>query len=139
MTTEMMKEYLEKYRIADSHINCLIEEKQTVKERALRCGAVPADGSKSVGTHSDTVARSVEKMMLLEKQIDKEIDALVAMREDIMSKISKLDDYCLEQLMYQKYICGNTLEVIGENMGYCTKQVGRLHKKALLMLAEICP
>ncbi|MBQ2390934.1 MAG: hypothetical protein II306_04115 [Clostridia bacterium] len=138
MTTEMMNEYLERYRIADNHIDCLIEEKQAVKERALRCGITPSDGSKSVGSHTDTVARSVEKMILLEQQIDKQIDALVAMREDIMNIISKLDDYCLEQLMYQKYICGHTLETIGENIGYCTKQVGRLHKKALSILAEIC-
>ena len=137
MTIDELKQYLDSYRLLDGHINSLIEEKDRWKDRALRCTVSMHDGGSKSTVHNDIISYSVEKMIMLEKEIDREIDRLVDMRQDIQKMLDSISDERIKQLLYRKYILGQTLEQIGENMYLCTKQVGRDHRKALQMLVDL--
>lgn len=69
-----------------------------------------------------------------------ELDTLISLREIIMSEIAALSSTKLMRIMYLKYIKCMTFEQIGEDYGYSTRQVMRLHNTALEhMFEKDCP
>lgn len=65
------------------------------------------------------------------KQYSNEIWEAVELREEIERKIREIDDDLLSELLFQKYICGRTLYEISLLLNYSTRQIERLHIKAL--------
>ena len=63
--------------------------------------------------------------------ISNELDKLIAMREIIMAETAALPNAKLMRIIYLKYIKCMTFEQIGENYGYSTRQVMRLHNEAV--------
>lgn len=122
MTYGEKKVLLENYLTLDAEIDALINEKQKWYKRALKL----KEDSQSVF--------ALNKVISLEKEIDRKIDNLVDLRGAIYNSIEKLDDFMLKKILYLKYISGKTFEEIGEEVGYCTRQISRLHKKAIDML-----
>ena len=53
------------------------------------------------------------------------------LREEIESKILKIDDELLQELLFQKYIFGKNLEEISLILNYSKRHIERLHIKAL--------
>ena len=68
--------------------------------------------------------------------ISNELDMLVALREIIMAEISALPGAKLMRIIYLKYIKCMTFEQIGEDYGYSTRQVMRLHNEAVGYMFE---
>lgn len=68
--------------------------------------------------------------------ISNELDKLIAMREIIMAEIAALPNAKLMRIIYLKYIKCMTFEQIGENYGYSTRQVMRLHNEAVEIMFE---
>lgn len=68
--------------------------------------------------------------------ISNELDKLIAMREIIMAEIAALPNAKLMRIIYLKYIKCMTFEQIGENYGYSTRQVMRLHNEAVESMFE---
>lgn len=72
--------------------------------------------------------------------ISNELDKLIAMREIIMAEIAALPGTKLMRIIYLKYIKCMTFEQIGEDYGYSTRQVMRLHNEAVgRMFEKGCP
>lgn len=123
MTYEEKKKYLSCFSTLDAHIDALIKEKEKWYNRALSIKYTDFD--------VDNVGNLLKKASELEKEIDKNIDALVDIREKITNDIGSIDDFVCKEILYLKYISGNSFEQIGEKLGYSEKQIGRLHKKAI--------
>ena len=123
------KNYLEIFAILDAKINALIAEKESWISRVLSLKSNSRDDAADVESKA-----LIKKIETLEREIEKSIDTLVDLREEILVKIEMLEDYTLKQILYSKYILGKSFSQIGEELCYCEKQIGRLHKKALMQI-----
>ncbi|MBQ4155725.1 MAG: hypothetical protein IJD90_02855 [Clostridia bacterium] len=129
MTYNEKKNYLSSFAILDAQINAKLKEKESWISRVLSLK------SNSRECFADVESKTIiEKIEQIEREIVKDIDTLVDLREEILSKIETLEDEVLKQILYSKYILGKPFSQIGEEICYCEKQIGRLHKKAVSKL-----
>ena len=66
-----------------------------------------------------------------ENHINKNIDRLYKIKNEIMSAIDKVEDYRLHDLLVNRYINFYIWEKIAEDMDYSVVHIYRLHGKAL--------
>ncbi len=127
MNYEEKKNYLSCFSVLDANIDALIREKEKWYKRALSL--------KTADTDVDGRGNEIlNKVIMLEKEIDENIDKLVDMRKEISEKIENIDDFTLKQILYLKYLNGLPFMQIGEKLMYSERQISRLHKKAINML-----
>ncbi len=67
----------------------------------------------------------------MREEYEKQIIRSKNLRIDIENRISKVDDGILSELLFQKYICGRTLEEISLIINYSKRQTERFHRYAL--------
>lgn len=65
------------------------------------------------------------------KQYIKKIKECEKKRNDIENSIEKLSDQRFKLVLYEKYICGRTLEEISLILNYSKRHIERLHIAAL--------
>lgn len=61
----------------------------------------------------------------------RKIENAKALRDKIEKQIDAIEDDTLKELLYQKYVFGNTLEEIALILNYSKRHIERLHIKAL--------
>ncbi len=125
MNYEDKRKYLESFAYLDLQVEELLCEKKKWLNRAL--------GLKDGETERDTAAL-LEKVDALERQIDVMIDRIIDKRHTITKGIEILENQTLRTILFEKYIRAKTFESISEDMGYCERQILRLHKKAIEQL-----
>jgi len=67
----------------------------------------------------------------MKQEYKRQIATAECLREDIENKISKVEDEILSEILFQKYICGKTLEEISIIINYSKRHTERLHITAL--------
>jgi hypothetical protein len=86
----------------------------------------------------ETKIRRLSEMPLLTSQEKKkyltQIKECKRTRDNIENAISKINDDLLREILYQKYICGRTLEETSLIINYSKRHTERLHIKALANL-----
>lgn len=131
MTLNEKKEYLKQYKYIDNRINRKIEEYSLWYSRATKVTTTYSDMPKA-DTGQDKIQASVEQMVLLSDEINKDVDTLVDLRADIEKAINLMDDEKLKDLLYLRYIRGMTWELVAEEMEYNYSYIVHdLHEKAL--------
>lgn len=127
------KEYLHQAYRLDHRINSDIEEMARLREMASSVSS-PVFGEK-VQTSRSTEApfvRCIEKIMLLEKQINNEIDTLVDLKEQIRGVIDRVPDTDERMVLRYRYVHNYTWEQIGDELNVDKSTVRRWHGNALL-------
>lgn len=120
MTFEEKKAFLQSYR----DIIGMIEELGNEYGKWSKLCEQQASGCASVKIQAMTII------------ISNELDTLIALREIIMAEIAVLPCTKLMRIIYLKYIKCMTFEQIGEDYGYSTRQVMRLHNEAVENMFE---
>ena len=132
------KEYLLQYRKINSYIDCKLD--QIVQLRALATRLSPTAMFDRNGNVSDKVGRSVAKIVDLERRIDREVDDLIAKRNEISHTISEIGDYDLRTVLEYRYMSGWNWRRIAAKMHYTEKHVtGYLHRKSLHEIEKLIP
>ena len=129
-----IKDYLKQYKTLDREIDRLLEEQQRWKDLALRVtpgyeGAVPTgspDGNR--------IPTAVERIAEWEEKIDRKVDQLVALREEIEGMVSELDNKSQREILIRRYIFGQKWEHIAVAMHLEYRWVLRIHGRALQKL-----
>lgn len=67
----------------------------------------------------------------MKEEYEKQIVRSKNLRKNIEYKISKVDDGLLSEILFQKYICGKTVEEISLIINYSKRQTERFHIAAL--------
>ncbi len=129
MTSQEKKAWLGRYRQLDQRIGQLAEEISLWRSRAQKI--TPSYEGQPRGGGEDRLQSAVEMILQLEKEADREIDALVALKGEIRRAIRTVEDSTLRLLLEYRYIHGLTWEQVAERMGYDQRWVYRLHGKAL--------
>ena len=132
-----IKDFLKQYKALDREIDRLLEEKKHWEELALK--VTPGyEGAVSTGTpDGNRIPAAVERIVQWEEKIDRKVDQLVALREEIEGMIGKLKNADFQTLLRLRYINGYTWERIAVEMHYSYQWVCKLHGRALLQLKQV--
>ena len=125
MTYDEKIRYLQRIVTLDAHIDALIKEKEKWYNRVLKLK------SNEIGEADVDSSAAIEKVIMLENEIEQNIDRLVDMRNRFVSAVEKLDNELCREIMHLRYINDMSFEKIGDKIGYSSKQISRLHKKAV--------
>lgn len=131
------KEYLSQVRKYDRLINNKLETIASLRSLVtsvtieLKSDVVQSSGTK------DKMASAVERIIDLEREIDRDIDQLVNLKREVMSVIDKIGDPVLIDILYKRYFRYEKWEEIAIEMNYSYRQVTRLHGQALQDVRKI--
>jgi len=125
------KEYLgQAYRL-DQRINSKLEQVLSLRGLTTKATAtmsdMPGGGSRNVYKMQDIIAKIVD----LEDDINRDIDALVDLKREMVSVIKAVENPEYQTLLELRYLCFKTWEQIAVDMNYSIEYTFRLHKKAL--------
>ncbi len=129
MTT---KEYLEQYRKLNSLINAKIREISRLRDIA-ECVTPRVGGSKVMTAAGEGMAKTVEKRVDLEREVDKMVDDVYSIEETVRC----VDDDALQTLLRYRYFLGEPWAVVAINMECTERHVYRLHDKALKKVEDV--
>ena len=126
--------YLKRYINLDREIERKLEEVARLRSKLTRITQVltaePRGGGSIYGKTEEIIAKIVD----LEKEIDADVDRLIAVRDNIKSVIEAVEDDRERLLLQYRYLDGWTFEKIAVEMNYSWRQIHRLHSKALINL-----
>ena len=126
--------YLKRYINLDREIDRKLEEVSRLRSKLTRVTEVftaePKGGGSIYGKTEEILAKIVD----LEKEIDADVDRLIAVRDNIKSVIEVVEDDRERLLLQYRYLDGWTFEKIAVEMNYSWRQIHRLHSKALTNL-----
>ena len=131
------KNYLQKIRLYDVQINSKLEE--IAKLRAMTTKITPTlSGDVVSGTRSqDKLGDAVARIVDLEAEIDRRIDALCDLKREAMQLLDKLQNPNHYEILDKRYFQFKSLEQISVDMGYTYRNVCYIHGKALQALTAI--
>lgn len=125
-----IKEWLNRGRLLDLQINKLLAERDRTFDLAIKVtGSIQED--KVQTSKKNTSEMRFVKYTSYTDKIDKRVDELVEIKQEILSAINEVEDPTLRTLLQLRYINFETWEQIAIDMHYSYMQVCRLHGKAL--------
>lgn len=127
---ELKIRYLSRYRRMSKRIDRLLEEQSRWREMALKITPVLSQ-TPGGGESGSPIERPMDKVLEIDVEINREIDELQIVRQEIRAALNQLEDENLKLLMEYRYIDGLTWEQIAVKMNYSYMQICRLHGKAL--------
>lgn len=127
---ELKIRYLSRYRRLNQRIDRLLEEQSRWRERALKITPTLSQAPGGGGSGSP-IERPMDKVLEIDVEINREIDELQIVRQEIRAALNQLEDENLKLLMEYRYIDGLTWEQIAVKMHYGFQWVCKLHGKAL--------
>ena len=131
-------EWLEQVRKLDQLITAKIAERDRLIAMATDISARPNDGMphSDTGTVSRKVENAVVKLVDLADELNKLIDQYIDAKAIAVQTLEKLPEkeYAV---MHRYYIRFMTLEQIAEDLNYCTTQIWRIKKNALIILEDV--
>jgi hypothetical protein len=141
------KEYLSRLHLIDVCINQKIRELDDLRASTLRVGGVDYSGFKVVTSPKSEAAfaRNVERAVLLDEEINREIDEFAEEKHRIINEIHQLDNLEYVRILFKVYVEFKKLEEVCVDMGYSYRHITRLHGYALksfgekVLIPERCP
>lgn len=136
MTIEQAKEYLGKAFLIDQRINSKLEQVQSLRSLATRATSILSDMPKA---HGNTHSREniVVKIIDLENEINSDIDSLIDLKAEIISKIKMVPNVEHQMLLELRYICFKSWESIAEDMKFSPPHIFRLRNTALKEFSKL--
>ena len=127
--------YLRRALVLDMQIDAGFERIQQLRALAeLRTavyGREKMSGSGAMDRRMDIVAKIVDA----ERELDAQIDRMLALRGKIAQTISRVQDERMRILLELRYLNGHTWEEVAEAMHYTTRNIYNLHAAALKAVA----
>lgn len=128
-----VREYLSQGLYLDRLIDSKLEQLEELKR--ITCSShgivtVSDNGNNNVSK----VHRTVEKICLMEEEIDRQIDRYVDVKDDIARLIMSVPDLQQRLVLEQHYLLFFTWEEIAEKYYMSVRNVQYIHKKALTWL-----
>jgi DNA-directed RNA polymerase specialized sigma24 family protein len=128
-----VKEYLRQAHRLDQMIDSDLREVAALRELAVSVSAIGmTERVRSSRKTEAPYARCVETIVDLEEKIDREIDLLVELKEQIRTAISTVEDPDERMVLRYRYVNGFTWEQIGAEMHVDGRTARRWHEAALL-------
>ena len=125
------KEYLgQAYRL-DQRINSKLEQVMSLRDLTTKATAtmsdMPGGGSRNVYRMQDIIGKIID----LEDEINQDIDALVDLKREMVATIKAVADPECQTLLELRYLCFKTWEQIAVDLQYSTRNIYKLHDRAI--------
>lgn len=125
------KQYLNQISRLDLMIKNKITELSTLREMCYGLSAISNEERVQSTPNHDKIGTVVAKLDSLERKIDALVDEYADKREKIINQIDSMDDECVYNVLFARYIEKKTFEKIATEMNYSFRQVTRIHGRAL--------
>lgn len=125
------KEYLSQAYRLDLRINSKIEQVSSLNDLATKCTSVINDMPRNPNRATSSMADAVAKIIDLQAEINKDIDTLVDLKQDIVTVIKGIGNLEYQTLLEKRYLCFLSWERIAVAMGYDLRYLHKLHNRAL--------
>ena len=132
-----VKTYLRKARELDTLVHTKLSEIDRLRELA-ECLSSPRMGDKVSSNKGNTSMQTVDKIVDLQAEVNKEIAVLVDLIAEIHTKIEQLENPTERAVLTERYINVKSWEEIAEIIGYSDRNTRYLHGRALLNFAVFC-
>lgn len=138
---EKTKSFLKQVKRCDERIDSIARELCRLGELKYTIGiSLKTDEKGSAIINSGTSKQSTDaayveiiaKIDVLKKKLESEAQKLTEIREQVYAAIETAYNAEAKRVLWYIYIDGITIESIAEKMAYSTRQIGRIHKRALL-------
>ena len=132
-----VKQWLNRgYRI-NNEIDELIKEQKQALLQATSTALNGGEFEKVQSSNGNTSERRFVNYVAYSETIDKRIDELYAVKNEILTAINTVADNTLRELLILRYIKFYTWEEIAVKMGYTFQWAHVLHKRALQNIEKI--
>lgn len=125
------KTYLSQARYLDMRIKSKLQQIDSLNELAATCTSVLTDMPKNPRNSVSPMADAVCKIVDLQAEINRDIDALIDLKKEIMSVIKAVDDTEYQTLLEKRYLCFLSWEKIAVDMNYDLRYTHKLHRRAI--------
>lgn len=132
------KDYLSQIKDLDNLINTNLESISTLKAR-LYSTSVELKADKTSGGSSFDFTEIIAKIDAMEHEVDKEVDRLVRLRQEIENEIKSLDSNIQVLVLINYYIIGKSLIDISAEYNYGQSYIKHVHGWALEAFKEKFP
>lgn len=131
------KEYLSQIQRLNQMIDIKLEEASSLRSLATRVTSSFGEERVQTSRKQSPMEDVIVKLMDLENEVNDDIDRLIALKEEVIVNINKIDDYNLRLLLTMRYINNRDWKDIADAMLYDVRTIYRLHKKGLKEIDEI--
>lgn len=123
--------YLEQIRKIDVQIDCMIQEKESLKDMALRVTPGMSGSGGSSSGNQDKLGGAVARIVDMEEKIDRAVDELINLKQEVSMLLGRLDKPEHYRVLHERYIQYKSFEQIAAGMGYTYRNAHYLHGRAL--------
>jgi prefoldin subunit 5 len=125
------KEYLSQARLLDRQIDSKIQQIEELNRLTTNCTATLTGIPGAPRRGGSVMADAVDRIVDLEREINRDIDRLVDLKREIMAAIRTVDNGKYQMVLEKRYLCYRTWEQIAADTGYNVRHLYRIHGEAL--------
>ena len=125
------KEYLSQARYLDARINTKIKQLEALNTLATSATSVLTGMTHSPNKATSKMADIVDKIVDLQAEINRDIDALVDLKGEMRSKLEMVPAEDYKAILEMRYLCFMSWEQIASNLGLSVPYTYKLHDRAL--------
>lgn len=126
MTYEEKVRYLQRYRVSLKRISVLEMAVQQMESVAERYTAIlsPVPGGPGDGK---SLPRAVEAILEAKSDLENQIDSCIKIQKEVVDAIQQVKTSYAYEILWRRYILGQRMDRIAEEMHYSDRQVRRIH------------
>lgn len=127
------KEYLQQLQRLDTVINQKIKEVDDLRTMSVSAGGIDYSKERVQSSPSGDApfVRVINRIVDLEEEINREIDAFVDEKHKVINQIQGLKDSRYIEVLYKHYVEFKRLEVVAVEMNFTYQYTRELHGCAL--------
>lgn len=91
-------------------------------------------GMPGAASDGQSLARSVERITKAQQELQAQIDACCAVRQEVAAAINRVTDERDQEILRRRYLLGQSFEKIAAEMRLEYRWVRRLHKRAIVTI-----
>lgn len=132
-----VKAYFRKARELDTLVHTKLNEIDRLRELA-ECLSSPKLGERVTSSKDNTSMQTVDKIVDLQAEVDKEMAVLVDLIAEMHTKIEQLENPTERAVLTERYINVKSWEEIAEIINYSERNTKYIHGRALKNFALFC-
>ncbi len=129
------RDYLGQGFRLDQRINSKIEQVRSLNDLAAKCTSTITGMPGNPNRGKDSIGDIIAKIVDLQEEINRDIDALVDLKAEIYSVIRAIDNVECQTLLELRYLSFMRWEEIAVQLNYGMENIYRLHRKALNLVS----
>lgn len=131
------KAYLQQIKLHDARINRNLEELDNLRAMTTKITATWKDDVVSGTGNQDKLGAAVAKIVDLQTEIDKDIDAYIDMKRSVWDLLNRIENPDQLQILYKRYFKYEHWEQIACEMNMTYRNVCYIHGRALQAVSEL--